>query len=640
MHVLSSTCARHNPVRGIVARAGMAAFLALPLLGAAGSAAQAAAPPPNTAVGAPKQIGAWTVTRWSQGYCSGERPVREAAGGGAALQFVIVRLRTGHRIALSAQDWELEPQSAFPVQLVADPVLRSDAKAIAVGPKVVIIELGPDGQLVSKLATASMLEVKAAQATFKLPMDRFADALAEVDACFGALKQTTSNPFAASETAPKQPAAAPKAELSKPETSKSETSKSETRPDNVQAPGAAPTKTVSDVPPKVTPVKLAPPIPSPPTPSPAAAPATIGLDDDLIEERTFLTVPTDKGSYRLEALVVRPAKPDGRLPIALITHGKNPTPAENQALRADLMRPQARDLAARGWLAVAVMRRGFGQSDGLPGISRGAPYMSCENPDLVRGFDIEADDLDGALKALRVRPDADDSRVIAIGQSLGGGTVLAYAARKPAGLLGVVNVSGGAWRADGSRVCDHADLVAAMATFGSRTKVPTLWLYAENDSLFPPELATRMRNAYAQAGGRADLRMFPPVVGDGHALFMEFGGRVKWLRALDVFMQTHQLPNANLARADQVMSTTRLAADTRRVVEEYLSMPTPKVLVASASGTRAYWVANPNDIQGARKRVLSTCREKSEGECTVLMENSQLVRPVVTGALTPDTTPR
>jgi dienelactone hydrolase len=266
--------------------------------------------------------------------------------------------------------------------------------------------------------------------------------------------------------------------------------------------------------------------------------------------------------------------------------------------------------------------------------------MSCENPDLVRGFDIEADDLDGALKALRVRPDADVSRVIAIGQSLGGGTVLAYAARKPAGLLGVVNVSGGAWRADGSRVCDHADLVAAMATFGSRTKVPTLWLYAENDSLFPPELATRMRDAYAQAGGRADLRMFPPVVGDGHALFMEFGGRVKWLRALDVFMQAHQLPNANLARADQVMSTTGLAAETRRAVEEYLSMPTPKVLVASASGTKAYWVANPNDIQGARKRVLSTCREKSGGECTVVMENSQLVRPVVTGALTPGTTAR
>jgi dienelactone hydrolase len=498
---------------------------------------------------------------------------------------------------------------------------------------VVVIELGADGQLVKKLATASLLEVKAARATFKLPMERFADALAEVDACFGALKQKASNPFAAPEASPKQSSAVPKTETSKAETSKAETAKTETRP--VQAPGTTPTKTMSEVPPKVAPVKLA--STNPPA---AASPAKIDLDDDLIEERTFLTVPTDKGSYRLEALVVRPAKANGRLPIALITHGKNPTPVENQALRADLMRPQARDLAARGWLAVAVMRRGYGQSDGLPGISRGAPYMSCENADLVRGFDIEADDLDGALTALRARPDADISRVIAIGQSLGGGTVLAYAARKPSGLLGVVNVSGGAWRTDGNRVCDHADLVAAMATFGSRTRVPSLWLYAENDSLFPPELVNRMRDAYAQAGGHADLRMFPPVVGDGHALFMEFGARIKWLRALDAFLQANQLPNANLARVDQVMSTTKLAADARRVVEEYVSTPTPKLLVATTSGTKAYWVANPNDIQGARQRVLSTCREKSGGECVVVMENNRLVRPIVTGAITPEVTAR
>ena len=36
-----------------------------------------------------------------------------------------------------------------------------------------------------------------------------------------------------------------------------------------------------------------------------------------------MTVKSDKGPYRLETLVVRPVKADGRLPIALITHGKN-----------------------------------------------------------------------------------------------------------------------------------------------------------------------------------------------------------------------------------------------------------------------------------------------------------------------------
>jgi dienelactone hydrolase len=532
------------------------------------------------------------------------------------LQFVLARFQAGYRLALGSQEWELKPQTTFPIELIAHPVLRSDASAVVVGPKLVVIELGADGQFVRKLTTAPMIEVKAAQATFKLPMEGFAEALVEVDSCFGALKRPASNPFAAPEGKPS--AALPKS-------------------DGPVA-SAAPASAAPDA---TAPIKVAVAKIEPARSPSATASATAGLDNELLEERTFLTVQNDKGRFRLEALVVKPAKADGRLPIALITHGKNAKAAENQALRADMMLPQARDFAARGWLAVVVLRRGFGQSDGLPGVSRGAAYMACENADLARGFEVEADDLDGALKVVAARPDADGSRAIAIGQSLGGGVVLAFAARRPAGLLGVVNVSGGAWRTNGEgNVCQHADLVAAMATFGARTRIPTLWLYAENDSLFPPELVTRMRDAYAASGGRAELRMFPPVVHDGHRLFADFGGRVKWLRAVDGFLQAHGMPNTNLARAEMVMSTTKLAARSRPVVDEYLSTPAPKLLVATPSGAGAYWVANPNDIEGARKRLLTNCRERSGAECTVVMENNELVRPLVTGAITPEVTAR
>ena len=40
-------------------------------------------------------------------------------------------------------------------------------------------------------------------------------------------------------------------------------------------------------------------------------------------------------------LIVRPAKAEGKLPIALITHGKNLKAEENQALRAEWFAPQA-----------------------------------------------------------------------------------------------------------------------------------------------------------------------------------------------------------------------------------------------------------------------------------------------------------
>ena len=612
MCALTSTQPRRNPSRGLIA----SAVLALTLSAQTGALAQTNTPPANTQVIAPKQVGSWTVIGWSQGYCAAERPLPGAAGGGATLQFVLARFQAGYRLALGSQEWELKPQTTFPIELIAQPVLRSDASAVVVGPKLVVIELGADGQFLRKLTTAPTIEVKAAQATFKLPMEGVAEALVEVDACFGALKLPATNPFSAPESKPS--AALPKSAV----------------PVASIAPAGAAPEAAAPI--KVAVAKIEP------ARSPSAmASATAGLDNELLEERTFLTVQNDKGRFRLEALVVKPAKADGRLPIALITHGKNAKAEENQALRADMMLPQARDFAARGWLAVVVLRRGYGQSDGLPGVSRGAAYMACENADLARGFEVEADDLDGALKVVAARPDADGSRAIAIGQSLGGGVVLAFAARRPAGLLGVVNVSGGAWRTNGEgNVCQHADLVAAMATLGARTRIPTLWLYAENDSLFPPELVTRMRDAYAASGGRAELRMFPPVVHDGHRLFADFGGRVKWLRAVDGFLQTHGMPNANLARAEMVMSTTKLAARARPVVDEYLSTPAPKLLVATPSGAGAYWVANPNDIEGARKRLLTNCRERSGAECTVVMENNELVRPLVTGAITPEVTAR
>src|SRR5207248_10890300 len=141
----------------------------------------------------------------------------------------------------------------------------------------------------------------------------------------------------------------------------------------------------------------------------------------------------------------------------------------------------------------------------------------------------------------------------------------------PAGLLGVVNVSGGAWQSEGGRVCDHDGLVAAMATLGARTRIVSLWLYAESDSLFPPELVKRMRDGYAKAGGRADLRMLPPVLHDGHNLFADFGGRGSWLRALDSFLRAQLLPNANVARADGMMRAAKAPANMRPYVENYLS---------------------------------------------------------------------
>jgi hypothetical protein len=188
--------------RGRPGKIAAGALLAL-VLSVSGALAQTAAPPANHPVAAPKQVGVWTVTGWSQGYCSASRPLRGVTAEGGTLEFVVARLRIGYRIALSAPEWELTPRTSFPVELVADPVWHSDATAVAAGPKVVVIDLGASEAFMKKLGIAPVLEVKAAQATFKLPLEAFEGAVAELDACFAALKRPTSNPFAAAAPAAK-----------------------------------------------------------------------------------------------------------------------------------------------------------------------------------------------------------------------------------------------------------------------------------------------------------------------------------------------------------------------------------------------------------------------------------------------------
>ena len=196
MFTLNSKC---NAALAVVAGAAFAF-----LVSAQTAAFAENAPNAITQSAPPKQVGLWMVNGWKRGnvgsHCSAERPLRGAMGSGGTLQFVLVRFPGGYRIALGAEEWNLKPQTAFPVELIAPPVLQTDANAIAVTPKLVVIDLGADVRFMQKLATAPAIDVKAAQTVFKLPLEGFSDALAEVDACYSTLMRSASNPFAPAES--------------------------------------------------------------------------------------------------------------------------------------------------------------------------------------------------------------------------------------------------------------------------------------------------------------------------------------------------------------------------------------------------------------------------------------------------------
>ena len=103
-----------------------------------------------------------------------------------------------------------------------------------------------------------------------------------------------------------------------------------------------------------------------------------------------------------------------------------------------------------------------------------------------------------------------------LGQSTGGLAVTAAAAANPPGVVGILDFAGGRGSDAPDHVCDEDHLVGAFSEFGKTARAPALWVFAENDHFFRPDLADRMLDAYRPGGAPARLVMLPPVGIDGH----------------------------------------------------------------------------------------------------------------------------
>lgn len=356
----------------------------------------------------------------------------------------------------------------------------------------------------------------------------------------------------------------------------------------------------------------------------AAAPAR--AEEPLVVEETFLAVTIRDQPYRLNALVVKEAGQAGRLPVAIITHGQAAEMEKREQVQPRAYLRVARDFARRGWLAVVVVRRGFGRSEGAK------PYLlrGCANGDYATALDEQTDDLDAALAAIGRRADADASQAIALGVSVGGAAVLNWAARQPAGLKAAVNVSGGirSQTRDGTAPrCAPEDLVPVFGRMGERSRIPTLWLYAENDSLFPPDYVRTLHEAYVAKGGRTDFHMFDPVGTDGHDLLVHADGMLRWLPALDRFLRANRLKTFDPAPLEAAVRELGFNRVQRQWVARYYGRPTEKAMAVSASNNRGHVQFGSGDLQEAEQKAVEECEKVAKERCRVVLRNFEVAPP-------------
>ena len=259
---------------------------------------------------------------------------------------------------------------------------------------------------------------------------------------------------------------------------------------------------------------------------PKAGPAAI-VSAKQKEEAWFVPGgPGANGSPTLlKARVFRPAG-DGPYKVAIVSHGSPASAAARPGMAVPRFSSATAWLLERGYLVVLPLRRGYG--DSTPWME---DYGSCNGADYVRAGLASADDILATARYFAgltiTRPD----RILLVGLSAGGWGTVAAASRNPEGVFAAINFSGGRGGHQGrygDENCSPGNLVRAAATFGSTAKVPSLWLYANNDTFFDGALSRKMFEAYQGAGGNAQYVLFPDFKKDGHGIFGDADGKALW----------------------------------------------------------------------------------------------------------------
>jgi dienelactone hydrolase len=325
----------------------------------------------------------------------------------------------------------------------------------------------------------------------------------------------------------------------------------------------------------------------------------------------------------LDALLVNADVP-GKHPLAVITHGSSRKPEEHAEVTPWQELPQALWFARRGWIALVVVRRGYGISGGEQDGRHGG---RCPQTDYEEAAEYGAEDLHVAIEYARELPQVDATHIVAMGVSTGGLAVVALTAKAPPGLVAAINFAGGRGSKADHNVCNPGDLVNAYRAFGRTSRTPMLWIYAQNDNYFWPELAQRFDAAFRSEGGEDQFVLAPPIGTDGHSLFRHVEA---WSSTVDDFLKTQDLTILTEplpVTPPNVPPPAGLTEEGLRAFQSYLVLGPHK---AFATSQHSFGLSVARRTVGeARKKALDNCKRaaRKKERCSVVsIDNAAMPR--------------
>ena len=350
------------------------------------------------------------------------------------------------------------------------------------------------------------------------------------------------------------------------------------------------------------------------------------LHEEVAKIEVSLQLPDGK-PYTGDMVVThfRPNGP-GPFPVVVFSHGRTADtrhdPPRVRAVAA------ARFWTRRGFAVFMPTRVGYGELGQAVDPEAGG---TCANANYRPAVAAMAEQVARTVAFATTLPWVDTGRVVLIGVSYGGFATIGASAKSIPGVVGAINFAGGLGgnpKARPGEPCQGARIEAIAKAAGAQTRVPMLWLYAQNDQYWGADWPRRWHQAYTAAGGRAQFATFSAVGDDGHKLMS--GGFTLWRPVVDRYLAELGFtpPKANsalaasqFARLDDVDKVPYIKPAARTDgYAKFLSADVPRAFAISPTGAWAWRTG-----QDAVELALNRCQSSSRSTCSLYAVDDRVV---------------
>jgi dienelactone hydrolase len=297
------------------------------------------------------------------------------------------------------------------------------------------------------------------------------------------------------------------------------------------------------------------------------------------------------GLDSLEVYIDRP----GHHPLVVLTHGTSDNPDERAHVTPWGQLAQAQWFARRGYVAIVVVRQGYGRSGGKQDSTHGG--CGSRVGSFEEAGEASVEDLRAVMAFAQRLPEVDPDVILSAGVSTGGFAQVALSADPPKGLKAAISFAGGRGGDGHEHNCNLDGVIDAFASFGKGAHkhgdLPMLWIYAQNDHWFTPAMAQKFDAAYKTAGGTDEFVMAPADGEDGHHLYAHVAA---WSDTVSAFLKEQNLlplGDALLPAPEppNVPMPARLGDNDREMWQRFLLAAPFKTLVADENGRLSLFAA-------------------------------------------------